>query len=96
MPEMQQRIDEGVEKAGRDPKKIHRAYNISGRIGQEGDGPLDGPVSKWTEGLRRFALEIGMDTFIFWPSEDRKRQVELFANEVVPAVREALAAERSR
>jgi alkanesulfonate monooxygenase SsuD/methylene tetrahydromethanopterin reductase-like flavin-dependent oxidoreductase (luciferase family) len=96
MPEMQQRIDEGAEKAGRDPKEIRRAYNISGRIGQEGDGPLDGPVSKWTEGLRRFVLELGMDTFIFWPSEDRERQVELFANEVVPAVREAVAAARSR
>jgi len=37
-----------------------------------------------------------MDTFIYWPWEDRERQVELFANEVVPAVREAVAAERSR
>jgi hypothetical protein len=37
-----------------------------------------------------------MDTFIYWPSEDRERQVELFASEVVPAVREAVAAERSR
>jgi alkanesulfonate monooxygenase SsuD/methylene tetrahydromethanopterin reductase-like flavin-dependent oxidoreductase (luciferase family) len=96
IPEMQQRIDEGAEKAGREPKEIRRAYNISGRIGREGDSTLDGPVSKWTEGLRRFALELGMDTFIFWPSEDRERQVELFANEVAPAVREAVAAERSR
>ncbi len=96
IPEMQQRIDEGAEKAGREPKEIRRACNISGRIGREADGTLDGPVSKWTEGLRRFALELGMDTFIFWPSEDRERQVELFANEVVPAVREAVAAERSR
>jgi alkanesulfonate monooxygenase SsuD/methylene tetrahydromethanopterin reductase-like flavin-dependent oxidoreductase (luciferase family) len=96
IPEMQQRIDEGAEKAGREPKEIRRAYNISGRIGREGDSTLDGPVSKWTEGLRRFVLELGMDTFIFWPSEDRERQVELFANEVAPAVREAVAAERSR
>jgi alkanesulfonate monooxygenase SsuD/methylene tetrahydromethanopterin reductase-like flavin-dependent oxidoreductase (luciferase family) len=96
IPRMQQRIDEGAEKAGREPKEIRRAYNISGRIGREGDSTLDGPVSKWTEELRRFALELGMDTFIFWPSEDRERQVELFANEVAPAVREAVAAERSR
>jgi hypothetical protein len=37
-----------------------------------------------------------MDTFIYWPSEDRERQVELFASEVAPAVREVVATERSR
>jgi hypothetical protein len=37
-----------------------------------------------------------MDTFIYWPSEDHERQVELFAGEVAPAVREAVAAVRSR
>ena len=41
-------------------------------------------------------MELGMDTFIYWPSEDHVRQVELFANEVVPAVLETVAAERSR
>jgi alkanesulfonate monooxygenase SsuD/methylene tetrahydromethanopterin reductase-like flavin-dependent oxidoreductase (luciferase family) len=96
IPDMQQRIDEGAEKAGRDPKEIRRAYNLGGRIGQPGEGLLDGPVSKWVETLTRFALELGMDTFIYWPSEDRERQVELFGNEVAPAVREAVAAERSR
>ena len=55
-----------------------------------------GPVSLWVEEISRFALESGMDTFIYWPSEDRERQVELFASEVVPVVREAVAAERSR
>ncbi len=91
-----QRIDEAAEKAGREPKEIRRAYNISGDIGVEGDGSLSGPVSLWIETLSHFALELGMDTFIYWPSEDRERQVELFANEVVPAVREAVAAGRSR
>jgi alkanesulfonate monooxygenase SsuD/methylene tetrahydromethanopterin reductase-like flavin-dependent oxidoreductase (luciferase family) len=95
MPAMQQRIDEGAQEAGRKPAEIRRACNISGRIGQEGEGSLSGPVSKWVEELTRFALELGMDTFIFWPSEDHVRQVELFANEVVPAVGEAVAAERS-
>jgi hypothetical protein len=37
-----------------------------------------------------------MDTFIYWPSEDYERQIEIFAHEVVPAVREAVAAERSQ
>ena len=95
LPEMHQRIDEGAEKAGREPDEIQRVYNLSGTIGQRGDGTLDGPVSLWVEELTRFALEFGMDTFIHWPSEDREHQVELFANEVAPAVREAVAAERS-
>ena len=96
IPAMQQRIDEGAKEVGRKPAEIRRAFNISGRIGQEGEGSMSGPVLKWTEQLTRFALELGMDTFIYWPSEDRERQIELFAGEVVPAVREAVAAERSR
>ena len=37
-----------------------------------------------------------MDTFIYWPSEDHVRQIEVFASEVVPAMREAVNEERSR
>jgi alkanesulfonate monooxygenase SsuD/methylene tetrahydromethanopterin reductase-like flavin-dependent oxidoreductase (luciferase family) len=96
LPEMHRRIDEGAARAGRDPDEIRRVYNISGIIGEEGEGSLSGPASRWIEELSRFALELGMDTFIYWPAEDHVRQVELFASEVVPAVREAVAAERSR
>ena len=92
---MHGRIDEGAARAGRDPGEIQRVYNLSGTIGSEGDGLLEGPASKWIEQLSRFALEFGMDTFVYWPAEDLVRQVELFASEVVPAVREAVAAERS-
>ena len=92
---MQRRIDEGAERAGRGPAEIRRAYNLSGRIGDGGDGPLDGPVSKWVEELSRLALDLGMDTFIYGPRENHTRQVEVFAQEVAPAVRETVAAERS-
>ena len=95
IPEMQRRIDRGAERAGREAARIRRAYNLSGRIGEGGDGPLDGPISQWVEELTRFALELGMDTFIYWPQDDHVRQVEVFAQEIVPAVREAVAAERS-
>jgi alkanesulfonate monooxygenase SsuD/methylene tetrahydromethanopterin reductase-like flavin-dependent oxidoreductase (luciferase family) len=90
LPAMHERIDEAASKAGRDQQEIKRLYNVSGRIGQGGEGSLSGPVSKWVETLAGFALEFGMDTFIYWPSEDHERQVELFANEVAPAVREAV------
>ena len=96
IPEMQRRIDEAATKAGRERREIRRALNVSGRIGAGGDGLLEGPVSQWLEQLTSFALEYGMDTFIYWPSEERERQVELFAGEVVPAVREAVGAVRER
>ncbi len=96
IPEMQRRIDEAAAEAGRGQREIRRVYNVSGRIGAEGEGPLEGPASLWVEQLTRFALELGMDTFIYWPSEERERQVELFAGEVAPAVREAVGAERAR
>ena len=94
LPAMHGRIDEGAARAGRDPGEVQRVYNLSGTIGAEGEGLLEGPASMWVEELSRFALEYGMDTFIYWPAEDPVRQVELFAGEVVPAVREAVAAER--
>jgi alkanesulfonate monooxygenase SsuD/methylene tetrahydromethanopterin reductase-like flavin-dependent oxidoreductase (luciferase family) len=95
LSEMNRRIDEGAKRAGREPQEIRRAYNLSGNIGAEGDGPLEGPASRWVETLTGFALEHGMDTFIYWPSGDRERQVEIFAGEVVPAVREAVRSGRS-
>ncbi len=36
-----------------------------------------------------------MDSFVFWPDRDHERQTELFAGEVVPAIREAVEATRS-
>ena len=96
MPELHERIDEAALEAGRRPQEIKRLYNVSGRIGPEGERLLEGSVSKWTEQLSRFALESGMDTFIFWPSEDHERQVETFGQEVVPAVRDGVEKERSR
>ena len=94
LPELQRRIDEGAKEAGREPKEVRRVYNVNGTIGPRGDGLLDGPASKWVEELTRFVLDLGMDTFIYWPSEDHERQVELFASDVVPAVREAVAVGR--
>lgn len=94
LPEMHGRIDAGAAEAGRSPSEVKRLYNLSGMIGAEGDGPLEGPVSTWIQQLTRFVLESGMDTFIYWPSDDHEKQIEIFASEVVPAVREAVAKAR--
>jgi hypothetical protein len=40
-------------------------------------------------------VELGFDTFVFWPATDSERQLALFADEVVPAVRERVDAVRS-
>ena len=39
--------------------------------------------------LTRLHAEARMNAFVFWPAGDRERQSRLFAEEVVPAVREA-------
>jgi len=86
-------IDEAATKAGRDPDEIRRIYNLSGTItdGVRGDGHLTGPVEHWVTTLSTWATEIGVDTFIFWPPPDGDRdQVRLFAEEVAPAVRQAV------
>ena len=41
--------------------------------------------------LTHFVVELGMDTFMFWPTNAPLRQIEIFASEVAPAVREAVA-----
>ncbi|MEO2109119.1 MAG: LLM class flavin-dependent oxidoreductase [Actinomycetota bacterium] len=96
LPEMQRRIDAGAASAGREPTEIQRVLNVSGWIGENGESSLEGPASRWAEELARLVLEVGMDTFIYWPREDHVRQVELFANEVVPAVRESVAKGRKQ
>ena len=95
LPGLHEQIDAGADEAGREPREIRRVYNLSGDIGAEGDGILQGPSEMWVETLSGFALGHGMDTFIFWPSSDHERQVSLFAAEVVPRVREAVHRARS-
>ncbi len=95
LPEMQQRIDTAALAAGRQPRDIRRIYNVMGLITE---GPVQalftGPVHYWVDELTRLAVEVGMDTFIYWPADDRLRQIERFATEVVPAVQEQVASSR--
>ena len=92
LPEMQQRISDAALAAGRKPQDIHRIYNVMGLIT---DGPVQGfimgPLDYWVAELTRLAVEVGMDTFIYWPADDRLHQIELFAAEVVPAVQDQVA-----
>jgi len=92
----QARIDDAAATAGRDPAAIRRLYNISGRIAPGAGGFLDGPPGQWVDQLLPLVVETGMDTFVLWPSESPASQLERFAAEVAPALREAVAAHRGR
>ncbi len=88
------RIDEAALAAGRDPKQIRRVVNISGSISDApgGDGALDGPPAQWIDVLSSWGIELGIDGFVFWPPDFGTGQIERFAVEVAPAVREQIAA----
>lgn len=95
LPGMNAEIDSGAAGVGRDPASIVRAYNVFGEIGTHvSDDPFRGTVSQWTDNLTALAVDTGMDTFIFAAPEDSLAQTRTFAEEVVPAVRRAVAENR--
>ncbi|MFB8754629.1 LLM class flavin-dependent oxidoreductase [Streptomyces nigra] len=97
VPARQQIIDDAATAAGRDPRSIRRIYNVIGTIGAHGAGPgLVGDVQEWADTLGDWALRLGFDTFIFWPTGDAEKQLEVFASHVVPAVRARVAAARGQ
>lgn len=85
-------IDEAAAGAGRDPREIRRLLNISGSFTGDGTGPLTGPAGTWVEELLPLVLEDGVSTFIL--ASDDPAVLQEFAEEVAPALREAVAAER--
>jgi len=97
-------IAEGARAAGRDPNEVVRVANVPGTI-FEGEGrrggfprgsdPLLGSSEHWAEVLAGWALERRFDAFVFWPDPLSAEQIERFAHEVAPAVRERVADERS-
>lgn len=91
-------IDDAAVTAGRDPASIRRLYNIHGRFGTGGGtrqgGLLQGSPSEWAEQLAELTLTEGMSTYIL--AVKTVDQVERFAHEVAPAVRELVDDERAR
>ena len=89
------RLDEAAAGAGRDPAEIRRVLNVNGQITDGARlGLLRGPVDQWVDELTDLAVGYGFDTFMFWGEGDD--QLPRFAEEVVPAVRAQVAAERGR
>ncbi|MGZ4612369.1 MAG: LLM class flavin-dependent oxidoreductase, partial [Kineosporiaceae bacterium] len=94
LPELIGVIDESAADAGRDPRSIRRIYNVGGVVGPAGAasrGWFDGGADAWVDQLVTLTREVGMTGYVFWPMRDPVEQVTLFAEEVAPAVRAALA-----
>ena len=91
---MTRTLDVAAETAGRAPARIRRAFNISGRFGT-GPGFLQGPPAAWADQLTTLVLEQGMSAFILGPGRDAVGDLRRFAEEVAPAVREAVAQARA-
>jgi alkanesulfonate monooxygenase SsuD/methylene tetrahydromethanopterin reductase-like flavin-dependent oxidoreductase (luciferase family) len=91
---MTRQLDEAALEAGRDPASLRRILNVNGVITDgESRGMLQGPVDQWTDELTNLATTYRFDTFIFWGDGDN--QLARFAEEVVPAVRAQVSAERT-
>jgi alkanesulfonate monooxygenase SsuD/methylene tetrahydromethanopterin reductase-like flavin-dependent oxidoreductase (luciferase family) len=86
-------IDEAALGAGRDPREVRRLLNIQGAFRDPSGGFLQGPSEQWAEELLPLVLEHGFSTFILMG--DDARTIQAFGQEVAPALREAVARERS-
>ncbi|GAA2383637.1 LLM class flavin-dependent oxidoreductase [Dactylosporangium salmoneum] len=93
--EANRRIDEAAVAAGRRPEDVRRLYNIAGAFRGDGREFLQGPPKVWVEQLAELAVTEGMSAFILMVSAGGDADLERFALEVAPAVRELVAAERS-
>ncbi|MFJ3788318.1 LLM class flavin-dependent oxidoreductase [Kitasatospora sp. NPDC090091] len=86
------RIDAAAHEAGRDPASLRKVYNLNGLIGPaESTEPFQGDARQWAGRLVALVHDHGMNGFVYWPEADHLRQLTVFAQEVVPAVRAALA-----
>jgi alkanesulfonate monooxygenase SsuD/methylene tetrahydromethanopterin reductase-like flavin-dependent oxidoreductase (luciferase family) len=93
LAEMSARLDDAAGSAGRDPGTIRRLLNVGGTITDgPSSGPFQGPVQQWVDELTDLAVGLGFDTFM--AGGDDLEQAARLAEEVVPAVRAQVAAER--
>jgi alkanesulfonate monooxygenase SsuD/methylene tetrahydromethanopterin reductase-like flavin-dependent oxidoreductase (luciferase family) len=87
--EMRRRVDAAAEEAGRDPGSIRRVLNVGGVIA---DGPVDGhlrgPADHWVKTLASLRDDLGFDTFVLAPEGDVTEQIERFAKEIAPRLRD--------
>src|SRR6201996_213256 len=86
-------IDDAAAGAGRSPRDVRRLYNIAGSFTGSGSEFLQGPPKAWAEQLTGLALDEGISGFVLMVNDTQT--IDVFAAEVMPAVRELVAAERA-
>jgi alkanesulfonate monooxygenase SsuD/methylene tetrahydromethanopterin reductase-like flavin-dependent oxidoreductase (luciferase family) len=95
-------VDEAAASAGRDPAEVATIYNVSGRLTREplpatrdDDGRwIGGGVAQWVDELTSAVLEHDAAAFIYLRRQGEiidDTTLNLWARDVVPAVREAIA-----
>jgi hypothetical protein len=93
LADMNARIDEAADAAGRSPHDVRRLYNVHGRFAARGSGFLTGPAEQWAEELAELALAQGVSGFVL--ATDHADDVRRWAGEVAPALRDLVDAERA-
>ncbi len=91
---MNEIIDAAAESADRKPSDIRRGFNVSGSFAAKSTGFLQGPSAVWAEQLTDLALTDGISAFNLGMSPNSDVEVRRWAEEVAPAVREAVANQR--
>ena len=86
-------IDQAAIGAGRSPQAVRRLYNIGGDFTAAGSGFLQGPPKVWVEQLTELTLTAGVSGYILYRVESAD-VIRQFANEVAPAVRDAVTTAR--
>jgi alkanesulfonate monooxygenase SsuD/methylene tetrahydromethanopterin reductase-like flavin-dependent oxidoreductase (luciferase family) len=92
-------IDASARDAGREPSDVRRLLNVFGSVTPSGastslyGSAFEAPVERWVDELATTALEDGVSVFIL--GTDDPRQLAVFAQEVAPAVRDAVDHARS-
>ncbi|WP_324653348.1 LLM class flavin-dependent oxidoreductase [Georgenia sp. H159] len=87
-------IDEAATAAGRDPRAVRRLLNLGGQLTAErSSGLLVGPPDQWAEQLAAITLEHGVSAYIL--TGDDPAALAVLGQEVAPAVRELVDAERA-
>lgn len=87
------RIDAAAVEAGRDPREVRRLLNVGQGTFGGGSGFLQGRPQDWVEDLLPLVLEHGFSAFVL--GSDDPGTIATFGQEVGPALREAVAAERA-
>jgi len=92
-------IDEAAEAAGRKPGDVATVYNLPGLITpaplaktRDDDGRwVGGSTGQWVEELTGAVLDHGAAGFVYFPPGESAAAARQWAQEIVPAVREAVA-----